>query len=97
MEITPELIVFLGVLLGCLARTLYPYLQKAKEATANKTELKFNWAYGATFGVAFFESLIVVLLLFTKVPIDSTLSPIYLFISSFGWAYTTNDIANRQI
>lgn len=97
MELTPEFIAFIGVLLGCLARTVIPYLKRARDAAAENKVFKFDYKFVITGLVAFLESIVIALLLFTQVPIEVTVSGIYLFAASFGWAYTTNDIINQSI
>jgi hypothetical protein len=97
MELTPEVIAFIGVFLGCLARTVLPYLKKARDAATENKPFKFDYKFAITSVVAFIESIVVSILLFTKVPIDVSISGVYLFISSFSWAYTTNDFINTSI
>ena len=91
-----EFVAFIGVLIGCLCRTILPYLQKAKANPA----LKFDWGYAVTFFVSLIESLIATLLLFGALPseiLSGELSTFYVFITSFGWSYTSNDVFNKVV
>lgn len=97
MEISAELIVFIGVFLGCLIRTVLPYIKKERELAEQGKTLKFDYKFALTGILAFLESVTVALTLFTKVPVDVTLSPFYLFVSSFTFAYTSNDIINTAV
>jgi putative flippase GtrA len=88
-----QLIAFLGVFLGCLVRTVLPFLQKLKE----NPDTPFEWKYLVTFVIAIIESLIVGFLVFSAFPLNLTLSPLLSFLTAFSWAYTSNDVFNRII
>lgn len=91
-----EAVIALGVFLGCLARTLLPYLQKLKA----EPTLKFDPKYLVTFIVALVESGIATLLLFGAVPSELFTAPIsrfLVFVTAFSWAYTSNDVLNKYV
>jgi hypothetical protein len=91
-----QIIAFLGTFLGVLFRTILPYLDKLR----TDPTIKFDMRYAVTFVITLIEALVTTLLIFAAIPTDlltSTSSLLFVFIATFAWAYTSNDIANRII
>ena len=94
---TAQWILLFAVFLGCFARSVMPYLRKAKEAAEEnpKAPFDFHWSYLVTFLFAFVESIIVTVIALPLVTVDITAGPILIFCGAFGWAYMSTDVANR--
>lgn len=97
--LTAEEIVFVAVVLGIFARTMFPYLAKLK-AAANATPaqpLSFDktFAYTALFNL--FQSAIVAALVFGQIPVTSSAGSIAQFLGAFGYSYATLDLTNQIV
>lgn len=87
----PEQIAFLGVTIGIFFRTLLPYLQTRDAATG---EFHFNSRFLGTAVSAFLLSGISSALLFPSFAVPGVGSTLAIFLASFSWGFTTNDILN---
>jgi len=84
------LVIFLGVFMGCLARTTLPFLRKAKE----NPDIKFEFRYLVTFGFNVMASLIASMLLLPTIQVsDGTMSTIFTTAFIAGWG--AQDLLNN--
>ncbi len=88
-----QFIAFLGALLGAVVRTTLPYFQKAK----TDPTVTFDRRFGATLAISVFEGVVFVILIFINIPVDLAATPMLIFLSSFAFAYTVDDLQNRII
>lgn len=87
----------IGLFLGILARTLFPYLKKAKEAEEAGNELPFNKKFTYTAIYSFVSAGIGAIMLFATYTVPPGLTVIQVGIVAFLAGYVENDIMNRLI
>lgn len=92
-----EAIIFVGIFLGCLFRTVSPFVRKLREA-ANKNE-KFAWnhVYTLTLVVSFIVALASSLIGFAgfRLEPESTTTMLTLFAVSFVYGVGLNSVINE--
>lgn len=89
MEISIDVILFMGIFLGILGRTYFPYLKK----TDIKADLPFEIRYIIT---AVISAAITAILVYNSFIIPSG-TPFQIFIASFVFAWGTNDVMNKLV
>ncbi len=87
----PEQIAFLGVFVGIFFRTVLPYLQAQGEAVGPFT---FNARYLYTAISALIFAGISSALVFPTFAVPGIGSTLAIFLASFSWGFTNNDILN---
>lgn len=98
IEIPIELVVFLGIALGVICRTYFPYLRKVEEAqeavegTGLASEFTFDYKFAIT---AIFTGLVSAIFIYPTFVLPATENVFEIFIFAFIFAYGTNDIVNR--
>ncbi len=101
MEIDPQIIVFLGVLLAVFVRTMLPYIRKLREARRSDPpkDLPFDKTFLVTAAVALIVSLVTTLLVLPAAlaAMPENVSNLVLFSAAFCFGYTANDIINEVI
>jgi len=90
-----ELITFLGVLLGCLARSILPFLRKLRKATEEGRFLKWDHRYTASFICAVLVGFVAAALVMPSISIASSLSPLIAFCTAFATGFGSNGILNE--
>lgn len=94
--IPDEVIIFVGIFLGCLFRTLAPFIRIQRETTFPLTKLSWNHVYTVTFLtsllIAFASALMG--LTFFVMPLDP-LTPLKLFAVSFVYGVGMNGVINE--
>lgn len=91
-------IVFIGILLGCLYRTWQPYQKKRKEAEAEGKEFTFDKDYLVTMGEALVFSVAYAVMLIGTAQIPASIQSNVLLLSfGFTTGYTSNAVTNEQI
>jgi len=80
-------IAYTGLFLGCLCRTILPYMRKVRENPA----LEFDLKYLVIFGVSVVVSFIAATTLFAAFVIPNTALP-YVFAAAFVVGFGANDL-----
>lgn len=90
---SPTIVAFIGLFLGCLARVALPFLRKAKEAADAGQPIKFELRYLITAIFSVVIAVIEAMILFPtfNLPAESALVVAFLF----GWANT--DVLNEIV
>ena len=88
MEIPLDVIVFLGIFLGILGRTVFPYLQKTDRSNP---DFAFQIRYIIT---ALIAAAITAVLVFNSFILPSGTN-FQIFIASFVFAWGKNDMMNK--
>jgi len=83
----PLIVAFTGIFLGCLCRTVLPYLRKARE----NPQIKFELKYLVVFAISLISSFIAAITLFATFTIPETAVP-YVFASAFVAGFGANDL-----
>jgi len=92
MNISPEIVAFVGILFACILRTVLPYWKKHKgDAT-----LKFDLKYLASFIVVVFIGTAAAILLFPAFVIPES-SYLYVFATAFAYGWASEDIINKLL
>jgi len=92
MEISPEVIAFVGILLACIFRTTLPYWKKHKgDAT-----LKFEWKYVASFIAVVFIGTATAILIFPAFTFPES-SYLYIFTTAFAYGWASDDIIDKLL
>lgn len=84
-------VVFTAIFLGCLARSLIPYMRKMKEARATGQPLKWDNTYTITTAFAIVTAGIAALLI---LPTAQAANPRMLFPLAFGAGWASQDVLN---
>ena len=87
-----EYVAFIGIFLGCLMRTILPYLRKLKHVK----NLKFEGKYAVSMIFSVVVSFVASMLLFGtfQIPEGSTF---FVLVSGFTVGWASNDILNEII
>lgn len=93
MEISPEIVAFIGILLSCMSRTVLPYAKKYVEENGN---IQFSLKYVVSFIVVVIAGFVATMLVFPLFTIPEG-SELYIFAVAFGFAWASNDIINRVL
>lgn len=91
IEISPEIIAFLGILVACVMRTVLPYMKKYLETNGDIT---FSLEYVISFVSIVCIGFVATILLLPTFTIPEG-SELYIFAVAFVFAWTSNDIINR--
>ena len=89
MELSIEAVVFMGIFLGLLGRTLYPYLKKLY----NGENITFEYRFLLS---AIISGLITAVLVYNTFNIPEGTS-LQIFIAAFIFAWGIDDVFNRII
>jgi hypothetical protein len=95
-------IVFVGAVLGVLYRTIYPYLERAKEEEAlGRKPIHFLGKYKFTMGISFLLAIVTAMggfdQLTRNIGQDAPLGTIFIisFTSAIGWNELTNRVSYK--
>jgi len=92
MNISPEIVAFVGIVLACIGRTALPYWKKLKEAGTLKFDVKY---LVSCIGVVLVGTAAAVVI-FPAFPIPETAeSYIYVFATAFAYGWASDDIVNK--
>lgn len=92
MNISPELIAFVGILFACILRTTLPYWKKHKD----ESTLKFNLKYLVSFIAVLLVGTGTAILIFPAFVIPET-SYLFIFTTAFAYGWASNDIVNKLL
>lgn len=94
MNISPEIIAFVGIVLACILRTALPYRKKLKDVTT----LKFDLKYLTSCIIVVVIGTAAAILIFPAFPLPETsTSYIYVFATAFAYGWASNDIVNKLL
>jgi preprotein translocase subunit Sec61beta len=92
IEISPEAVAFIGILVACILRTAIPYLYKHKDDGT----IKFKLSYLVSFFLVVIVGMVAALLLLPAFSIpDSSFLSVFAAAFAYGWA--SDDIINKII
>lgn len=93
-----QIVAYLAVFLAVFLRTTMPYWRKRNEdLLKNEAPRAFNWQYVGTAISAGITSFVIATLLFAGFTMPTTTDLFMVFVSAFGFGWTTNDIFNDFI
>jgi hypothetical protein len=92
INIPIEIVAFIGIVLGILGRTYFPYLKKADE-NRNNEDFVFQIRYIIT---AIISATITAILMYNTFSIPEG-TPFNVFILSFVFAWGINDVTNKMV
>jgi hypothetical protein len=92
IEISPEAVAFIGILLACILRTALPYVYKHKDDET----IKFQLRYLVTFFLVVIVGTVAAILLFPAFSIPDT-SFLSVFAAAFAYGWTADDIINKIV
>jgi len=94
MNISPEIVAFVGIVLACILRTTLPYWKKLKGGAT----LKFDLKYLASCIIVVVIGTAAAILIFPAFPIQETsTSYIYIFATAFAYGWASEDIFNKLL
>ncbi|RLI09366.1 hypothetical protein DRO32_00770 [Candidatus Bathyarchaeota archaeon] len=89
-----EILVFLGVLMGCLARSLVPFMRKLGALAREGRSLSWDHRYTASLAVSLFVGFVASMTVFQAVPAGLG-GGITAFCCSFVIGFGSNSITNE--
>ena len=90
-----ELVIFLGVFLGCLARSLVPFMRKLGELAREGKPLAWDHRYTASLIVATFAGFVASMFVMPAVPMAELGSGVAAFCGAFLIGFGSNSIVNE--
>jgi len=90
-----EVLVFMGVLLGCLARSLLPFMRKLRKAAEEGRVITWDHRYTASFLAALLVASVAALLITPEVSLASPMSPLIVFCTAFAIGFSSNGVLNE--
>ena len=90
-----ELLAFVGVLLGCLARSIMPFLRKLRRAAEQGRIICWDHRYTATLAASAFLSLAAAALIMPSLALPGPISPIAAFCLAFAIGFGSNGFLNE--
>ncbi len=90
-----EVLVFLGVFLGCLARSVLPFLRKAREAAERGLAFSWDHRYTVSFAVALLVAWVSAVLITPSVVIEGPTGPLVVFCTAFAVGFGSNGFLNE--
>ena len=90
VEMSVEAFAFIGIFLGALSRTIFPYLKKLKKAADSGVPIKFALRYLLSMIISMILSLFTAALATPSFDIPS--ANIFFLAFAYGWA--ANDVMN---
>ena len=90
-----ELVIFLGVFLGCLARSLVPFMRKLGELAKEGKPLTWDHRYTASLVVATFVGFVASIFVMPTVPTAELGSGVLAFCGAFLIGFGSNSIVNE--
>lgn len=93
MEIPIEVIAFVGIILGVIGRTYFPYLKKTKQAEQKSLQIGFDARYLIT---AIFSGIVTAIFVFPLFVIPNE-TPFKVVLAAFVFAWMSDDALNRVI
>lgn len=93
MNISPEIVAFVGIVLACILRTTLPYWKKLKVET-----LVFDLKYLASCVIVVVIGTAAAILIFPAFPLPETsMSYMYVFATAFAYGWASDDIINKLL
>jgi len=94
MNISPEIVAFVGIVLACILRTTLPYWKKLKGGAT----LKFDLKYLASCIVVVLIGTAAAILIFPAFPLPGTTeSYMYVFATAYAYGWASEDIINKLL
>lgn len=90
-----DILVFMGVLLGCLARSLLPFMRKLRRAAEEGRVLTWDHRYTASFLAALFMSSAAAFLIMPNIELAGPVSPLIVFCTAFAIGFGSNGVLNE--
>jgi len=90
-----ETIVFFGIFLGCLFRTLSPFVRELRKASEKDQELKWNHRYTLTFTVSFIVALASAIIGFAGFKVETIGTTLAVLCLSFVYGVGLNSTINE--
>jgi len=88
-----EIIVALGIFLGCFLRALLPWLKKKSEAAKAGEQVKWESRFVWTLVFNLVVALIATILILPSFPISGE----YVFVFAFTFGWSSQDIVNKLV
>jgi len=92
-----DILIFMGILLGCLARSLLPFMRKLRRAAEEGRVITWDHRYTATFLIAFFTASAVAFLTTPSISLTDPMSPLLVFCTAFAIGFGSNGVLNELV
>jgi len=92
-----EILAFMGILLGCLARSLLPFMRKLRRAAEEGRVITWDHRYTATFLAALLMASAAALLITPSVSFAEPMSPLIVFCIAFAIGFGSNGVLNELV